>query len=260
MRLIRGWERRYLPGTTGGLRLSKPTQYRVIGEEEGVGDRREGEVRFRSTGEVTRKWESTDGLSPDVLERLHEQSAAEQDEVMRRFWGERLDDPELQLEREAPGRWKMLQNVRIDDENIDSPFLFCLSREPVTRLEWKRLSASLPSRYDSWTVTEDVQSLEFEIECGIRRWMRQNGITRHRILRAMGFVTYPYKQAPPSGDPNEVLRLDRWFRKRKKYSRQQEYRIAWSLSSPQQETMPQVIDVELTRTGLSLFQPWTPPE
>ena len=259
MRLIRSWEQRYLPAATGGLRLSKSTWYRGIGEENGLGDRREGEVRFRTTGEISRKWEPTGSIPPGVIESLHKQYAPEQDEEMRQMWAEQLDDPELQLKREGLGRWKMLQNVPIHDENIASPYLFCMSREPATHLEWKRMRASLPSRYGSWTVTEDVQSLSFEIECGIRRWMRQNGITQHRILGAMGLVTYPYELAPPSGDPSEVLRLDRWFRKRKNYSHQQEYRIAWSLSSPQLETMPEVIDIELTRTGLNLFQPWTPP-
>ena len=45
MRLIRGWESRYLPSDTGGLRLSTARLYRTLGEEEGLGDRREGEVR-----------------------------------------------------------------------------------------------------------------------------------------------------------------------------------------------------------------------
>ena len=41
---------------------------------------------------------------------------------------------------------------------------------------------------------------------------------------------------------------------------QSEYRLAWDLRSPQWENMPEVIDVELTRTGLNLFKPWNPPE
>ena len=90
--------------------------------------------------------------------------------------------------------------------------------------------------------------------------MLQQGITQHRIHRAKGLVTYSYERAPPSGDPAEALGLDRWFRKSRQYGDQQEYRLAWSLSSPQYETMPDRIDVELTRTGLNLFQPWTPPD
>ena len=33
MRVIRGWEEQYYPEATGGVRLSKLTLYRTIGEE-----------------------------------------------------------------------------------------------------------------------------------------------------------------------------------------------------------------------------------
>ena len=36
MKLVRGWEKRYAPDSTGGLRLSKAGLYRAIGEEEGL--------------------------------------------------------------------------------------------------------------------------------------------------------------------------------------------------------------------------------
>ena len=53
MKLVRGWGKRYAPDSTGGLRLSKARLYRAIGEEEGLGDRREGEFRMRMQGKVT---------------------------------------------------------------------------------------------------------------------------------------------------------------------------------------------------------------
>ena len=43
-----------------------------------------------------------------------------------------------------------------------------------------------------------------------------------------------------------------------KYRDIEKYRLAWDLRSPQLNKLPDVIDIELTRTGLSLFQLWTP--
>ena len=41
MKLVRVWEKRYAPDSTGGLRLSKAGLYRAIGEEEGLETRTE---------------------------------------------------------------------------------------------------------------------------------------------------------------------------------------------------------------------------
>ena len=137
---------------------------------------------------------------------------------------------------------------------------FCLSREPATRTDWERLRAALPERYDTWTVTEDVVSLNFEIECGIKRWMGLNEITEHKFTKSKGWVAYSYDTAPPSGDLGEVAQITKWFRKRRKYRDQEEYRLAWDLRSPQWENLPDAIEIELTKTGLGLFKPWRPPE
>ena len=261
MRLIRGWEERYSPGRTGGLRLSKASVYRAIGEEDGLGDRREGEVRTKvDGGYLAVEWESKTGLPPGLRQAIKEhEGSAEEDEEMRALFAERDDDPEFALRRIGPSRWSTSQNVVVSDQGIDSPFLFCLSREPLTREEWEKLCGALPRRYDTWTVTEDVEGVQFEIECGIKRWLAIQEITRHTVVREKGFVTYPYESAPPSGDPTDVFGMQRWFRKRRKYRNQAEYRLAWGLSSEQWENMPETMDVELTRTGLSLFKPWTPP-
>ena len=108
-------------------------------------------------------------------------------------------------------------------------------------------------------MTEDVEGVQFEIECGIQRWLATQQLTRLTIVSQKGFVTYPYECAPPSGDPTDVFGMQRWFRKPKKYRNQSEYRLAWRLTGAQPEDMPNSIDVELTTTGLSLFKPWTPP-
>lgn len=261
MRLIRGWEKRFLPSETGELRLCKASVYRKSGEEDGVGDRREGEVRTRvDGGHLSVEWEPQHGLPPGLRRAMeeHEGSAAETEE-MRALFAERDDDPELALRRTGPGQWITTQNLVVSDNEIASPYLLCLAREPTTREEWERLRAALPDRYDTWTVTANIDAVRFEIERGIKKWLAAERITRHRIEGASGWVAYPFDDAPPSGDPTEVFGINRWFRKRKKYQAQAEYRLAWSLSSDQWKDMPETIDVELTRTGLRLFEPWTPP-
>lgn len=75
--------------------------YRAIGEEDGLGDRREGEVGWNvDGGHLAVEWESTEGLPPGLRRTIeeHEGSAAE-DEEMRALFAERDDDPELVLRR-----------------------------------------------------------------------------------------------------------------------------------------------------------------
>lgn len=258
MRLIRGWEKQYAPEMTGGLRLSKASLFRAIGEEEGLGDRREGEVRIKSEGEVKVEWSPNDVISARMLREMSERDAEGSRRRMRDALAAEYDDPDLELETLGLEHWKMLQNTKIDDSQLGSPYLFCLSREPSTRADWERLRAALPGRYETWTVTEAVDELNFEIECGMKRWMGLNGITRHRIERYRGWVEYSYESAPPPGELDSVAHISKWYRKRRIYKDQQEYRLAWNLSTPQFENMPETIEVELTRTGLGLFKPWSP--
>ena len=116
--------------------------------------------------------------------------------AIREFLAKELDDPEVELENQGPCKWKIWQNLTVEDSVLGSPFLFCSSREPATRSDWERLRAALPERYDTWTVTEDVASLNFEIECGIKRWMGLNEITEHRLEQKRGWVAYSYDTSP----------------------------------------------------------------
>ena len=182
MRLIRGWEKRYLPSEKGGVRLCKASVYRKIDEEEGLGDRREGEVRTKvEGGHLSVEWEPADGFPPALRRAMeeHEGSAAETEE-MRALFAARDDDPELALQRTGRGEWDMSQNLVVSDDRIPAPYLLCLSREPTTPEEWERLRAELPERYDTWTVTADINAVQFEIECGIKRWLATERITRYR--------------------------------------------------------------------------------
>ena len=261
MRLIRGWENRYSPDATGGLRLSQARPYREIWEEDGLGDIREGEIRVSMQGEVTVTWEEKKDFPIRLSRESQERSDVETARLIREEWAAELDDPNIKLEQQGPGHWKVWQNLKIEDSELGSPFLFCLSREPESRGEWERLRAALPERYDTWTVTQDLSKLRFEIECGIRRWLALNAVSEHQFLSHWGWVAYPYDGAPPSVNIEEkVGSMTRWFHKRRKYRDQQEYRVAWDLRSPQLKELPDFIDIELTRTGLSLFRPWTPPE
>ena len=90
MRLIRGWENRYSPDATGGLRLSRARLYREIGEEDGLGDIREGEIRVRTPpGQVTVTWEDL-GFPIRLSPESQEQSDAEMSRLIREEWGERM--------------------------------------------------------------------------------------------------------------------------------------------------------------------------
>jgi len=60
-----------------------------------------------------------------------------------------LDDPDLELEPTGRGRWKVIQNLKVSNEGLESPFLSCLAREPVTGADWAQLRAALPERYDT---------------------------------------------------------------------------------------------------------------
>ncbi len=263
MRLIRGWERQYAPDTARGLRLSRASLYRAIGEEEGLGDRREGEVRISNEGETRITWKPNEVISARMSREISERDAEGSRRRLQELLAAEYDDPELELETLGVDHWKIRQNTKIEDSELGGPYLFCLACEPSTKAAWERLRAALPGRYDTWTVTDELDALNFEIECGIKRWLALNQITRHRIERFRGWVQYSYDSAPPGIQLDQLGSSDlisRWFRKRRKYEDQQEYRFAWNLMSPELEDMPEIIDVELTRTGLGLFKPWSPPK
>jgi len=106
-----------------------------------------------------------------------------------------------------------------------------------------------------------VESLRFEIEWGIRRWLALEGITEHTVYSYRGWVEY-YDAYPPGVEFSEVdqlTRIGRWYQKSRTYEGQQEYRLAWEVHSPQVARLPDKIDIELTKTGLGLFEPWSPP-
>ena len=224
--------------------MSTARLFRSIGEEEGLGDPGEGEIRVALLGSIGSNGGPFSGPVDFTIQA-------------------EPDQPAVHVEGLEPGEVREIQyEVRAKDSALDSPFLFCLSREPATMHDWETLWAALPKRYDTWTVTEDVRALSFEIECGIERWMKLNGITERSVVRFKGWMTYSYDTTPLGvelGNFDDMKLIRRWLQKRRKYSGQQEYRLAWIIRSPQMETFPDTIDIELTRTGVGLFSPWNPP-
>ena len=249
MELIRAWEAQYTPVVTGVLRLRKASEYRAIEDDEGVRDMREGQVRVKTMGRVSRALTGDGGgYIPDLDVIIS--SGADDSEIV-------VEDLRLGESRE------FLYDCRVGDSALDSPFLLCLSRKPLTADAWKSMQVALPDRYDTWTTTEDLASLRFEIAFGIKRWLALNGITEHKIHCRWGWVDYPHDKTPPPLEPDnvlvEALHFGRWFQKSKKYRHQQEYRFAWHITSPQVDRFPDMIDIELTKTGLGLFVPWSLP-
>ncbi len=64
--------------------------------------------------------------------------------------------------------------------------------------------------------------------------MALNMISEHQIIRPMGWVAYPYDTTPPAVELDsldDMKLLTRWFQKNRRYSNQQEYRLAWVLRS-----------------------------
>jgi len=245
MNLLRGWERQYLPAATGGIRLATPAVYQSLGEEEGVGDAREGELRVSQTGSIESS--GPEFLPPVDFEIQTEPGA-----------------PPIVVPGVSPGETRTFeQAIHVKDHDFyPNPFLHSLSREPSTPEGWHSLRSSLPERYDAWTRVADVAALQFEVECGLKRWMALNEITKHQLTRFRGWIAYSYDTIPAPLEPSDINQaslLQRWLNKRRRYQDQQEYRLGWVIRSPQLPTLPNSIDIELTRTGLALFEPWDPP-
>ena len=120
MRLIRGWERRYVPDETGGVRLSKARRYRAIGEEDGLGDRREGEIRLRMPVTVSKVGETiSEPTQAETIDRSQEEYGKQEREPSATD-----DDSLIELRSRDGGEWEGVQHLKVDDRELDSPFLF----------------------------------------------------------------------------------------------------------------------------------------
>ncbi len=216
---------------TGGLRLSNGSASHDADASEGIGDRRGGEIRTPADqkARVGRRaaLDQIEGMreiaSDEVLEQFEEQ-------VVRSHY-KGMDDPNIEYVPQGDGRFLVKANPKVDIVSLRgvemSPYALCLSREPDTKAEWDALRASLPGKYDSWTITEYIKSLTFEIECGIKRWLALNEVSQHSLRTLQGWISYEYDEAPASRWANvgQLVMSDRWFRKRTRYQAQNEYRV-----------------------------------
>ena len=252
MNLLRAWESQYLPQSVGGLRLSSARSFRDREDEVGIGDAHEGGQRTRHEGHVTLEWQDPDNL-PTPLSDMEIDITLE------------VKPEPVHLKGVKVGTTSFLQEVSVEDSGIPSPYLLCLSRPPTSEDEWIQLRGSLPSNRDCWTYIPYLVQLEIEIQCGIYRWLKLNGAVSHKIQAFHGPVQYSYDDSPTPKEPGELLQrgellFGRWIRKRQLFRYQREYRLGFYISSPQISAPPDHIDIELTRTGIRLFQPWEPPE
>ena len=148
MRLIRGWEKRYAPEATGGLRLSRPIVYRAMGEEDGLGDRREGEVRVNVDTEMTiKEYEDEYNAhpfrpSPEERERLDAETARHVAELLNK----ESDDPDVEMEEREPGNWKVRQQVKLDDSEMGSPIPVLLVEGTLFRFRLGETACCAPGQ------------------------------------------------------------------------------------------------------------------
>ena len=108
--LVRGWETQYTPDSTGGLRLSKARSYREVEEEDGIGDKREGEIRISMPASVELGPVNGSPFPVDV--------------------GIALDDePKVVATGMMPGeRREVRQEIRVEDSGITTAHLFSAYR------------------------------------------------------------------------------------------------------------------------------------
>jgi len=252
MHLLRAWKSRYLPHRTGGLRLTSARTFRDQEEDVWIGDVHEGAQRTGLEGHVTVEWPDRD--DPPVALRDMEidiDIACTPDPVL--------------LKGVKAGTTSFLQEMSVEDSEVPSPYVLCLAHQPTSEDEWTQLRDKLPPSRDSWTYVSDLDQLKMEIECGIYRWLKLDGAASHKIETFHGPVQYSYDDSPTPMEPEELLHREellfgRWMRKRKLFQPQREYRLGFYISSPEISVLPDHLDIELTRTGIGLFQRWEPPE
>ena len=136
--------------------------------------------------------------SDDVLEQY-------EDQVVRSLY-QGMDDPNIEYVSQGDGRFLIKANPKVDSVSLRgvemSPYVRCLSREPDSKAEWDAWRASLPDENGAWTITDDIKSLNFEIECGLQRWLALNEVSRHSLRTLQGWRAYEFDEAPASSWAN----------------------------------------------------------
>lgn len=175
------------------IRLSKANSYHDVDYSEGTGDRRECEIRTPADPCI-----DVSGIRAALGQIEGVEKSEEQ--IVREIY-QQLDDPNIEYISKGDGRFVAKANSKVDSVVTNgveetSPYVLCMSREPDTKLEWGALRESLPNKYDTWTVKEDISRLTFEIECGLKRWLAPDVVYEHHIKAVKVWVTNEYHEAP----------------------------------------------------------------
>ena len=253
IQLVRAWDPQYTPLVTGGIiRLRRASVFRDLEAGEGILDRYEGQRRRTVEGYVSSSL-SNDKEGRDLLRNVPIN--------FRMYHGDQVID----LPDVHPGDSRTYEyDIDVHDDSRREPYILCFSLMPTDDIQWRNLLDSLPASDIMWTVTTDVTRLKLEIECGIKHWIVVNGISTHKIRSTWGKVDYltqdkPVPQTPKQLlDPGDML-IGRWFRKVRKYVHQREYRFAFIVESDEIPEYPPHIDIELTKSGIALFESYEIP-
>ena len=244
---MRGWKSKDIPEKTGQIRLCKATVYRDIDTSiPGIRDDKEGETRLLFEGTVTRRGE--DNWLPEMTVEI----ALDDDAV---YGTAHLE--------EGSSRASLKHEVRTEIYPV--PYIFCTSRKPESADEERALKEAFSNRYDAWYKIKDAQALGRELEKAINGWLFDRQVTERRITKRYGWVSYYQGDKPrivadmsdEKGGKDIVdylANMRAWFNKRKIYEAEAEYRYAYVIESPQFQTLPDCIFVDLTMSAIKLFE------
>lgn len=157
------------------------------------------------------------------------------------------------------------QDVRVAIEPV--PYILCASRNPETPEEEAALRQFLSKDrdYDAWYRIRDADALDREVRKAIGGWLFDRSVSQHSLAYRHGWVSYYDGEKPEVvADLNEgawggavahhIDSMNAWFSKRKKFAPEMEYRFAYLLENPELPAPPNCIDLDLTLSGLRLFE------
>lgn len=253
IQLVRAWDPRYTPSATNGVvRLRRASAFRDIKAGEGIADPDEGQRRLTVEGSVRSQSDHDQHgrhLLPDIPINIQMHHG----------------DQVIDLEDVRPGETRTYPYViDVHDDSRWEPYILCFSLIPHDIFQWQQLVESLAGDDSVWTITTDISRLKLEIECGVKHWIAVNRIKSHRLRAVWGKVEYIAEDKPVPQTPEQLLDfsdmvIGRWFRKVNKYVYQREYRFAFIIESDEIPGLPPYIDIELTKSGIALFQSYDLP-
>ena len=247
MELVRGWYSKDVPEKTGQIRLCKATVYRdIVTDVPGIRDDKEGKTRLRAEGTVRRR--AKDNWLPETTVELA------------------LNDGEISgTAHLAEGSNRAALKQEISTEIYPVPYIFCASQKPESADEERALKEAFSNRYDEWYTINDAETLGRELEKAINGWLFDRQVTERRITKRYGWVNYYEGDRPEAvADISDekwgkdlaayLFSMQAWFNKRKIYEKEAEYRYAYVIESPQLQTLPDCIFLDLTMSAIRMLE------